>query len=121
MTDTAEYWNDVKGGFSSKHIFTHAKGFDCGHFHVHESSMLNQIDCYACKEKMPEEMRSQFELYTENRAKQLVFNSQQKGIKKLPDNPVCTCGYVMIKRTNRQGADFFGCSHYPKCKCTKSI
>jgi ribosomal protein S27E len=48
LSDTAEYWQDVKKP-SNKYVFTHIKGKDCGHFHVSESNELNEIDCHACK------------------------------------------------------------------------
>lgn len=48
LSDTAEYWQDVKSR-RNKHIFTHIKGVECGHFHAAHSNELNDIDCYACK------------------------------------------------------------------------
>ncbi len=49
MTDTAEYWNDVKARTRrSKRVFTHVQGLECGHYHVQESVHANDIDCYAC-------------------------------------------------------------------------
>ncbi len=48
LPDTAEYWNDVKRQ-SNKKVFTHAKGLECGHYHVSESDELQYIDCYTCK------------------------------------------------------------------------
>lgn len=122
MTDTAEYWNDIKSAFSnSKHVFTHAKGFDCGHFHVHETSLIESVDCYACLEKMPESMKIEFTANSENKKKQKLHWDKVNSIKKRPNNPVCNCGYGMVSRTNGKGEKFFGCSQYPKCKCTKSI
>lgn len=53
MTDTAEYWNDIKDHFrnrSSKRVFIHYKGLNCGHFHVKETIKMKDVDCYACKE-----------------------------------------------------------------------
>lgn len=51
LSDTAEYWWDVKGnkGYFPNRNFTHIKGADCGHYHVHESNELDEIDCHACK------------------------------------------------------------------------
>lgn len=122
MTDTAEYWNDIKASFNNipKHKFTHAKGFDCGHFHVYESKNIDQIDCYACIEKMPSELKSEFILHTKNKENQRIEKIKNKWLEKYPNNPVCECGFVMLKRSGKNG-EFFGCSQYPKCKCTKSI
>jgi ssDNA-binding Zn-finger/Zn-ribbon topoisomerase 1 len=39
----------------------------------------------------------------------------------MPVNPSCPeCGFVMEARTGKNGP-FWGCSRYPKCKCTRSI
>lgn len=48
LSDTAEYWNDVKKQ-THKRVFTHSKGLDCGHHHICESDELQEINCYACK------------------------------------------------------------------------
>jgi len=63
LPDTAEYWQDVKSSSSNKHVFTHIKGKDCGHFHVTESNELSEIDCYACKKiiESDQELKLQLE------------------------------------------------------------
>ncbi|MEK4074943.1 MULTISPECIES: restriction endonuclease [Paenibacillus] len=33
----------------------------------------------------------------------------------------CSCGAVMVKRKNKAGAEFWGCSSYPTCRKTKAI
>ena len=88
LSDTAEYWNDVKAnrGYSGKNFFLHAKGCQCGHFHVMETRYLNEIDCYACL-KIIAEMGNIFNLKekriikTKSRLKQSIknlSNQQQK-------------------------------------------
>lgn len=49
LSDTAEYWWDIKkvNNFSKK-VFTHAKGCQCGHYHVCETNYISEIDCHAC-------------------------------------------------------------------------
>lgn len=49
LSDTAEYWQDVKKYRENKKVFIHIKNIDCGHYHVIESKNLEDIDCYACK------------------------------------------------------------------------
>lgn len=51
LSDTAEYWQDVKGGGgqSSKHIFTHLKGLPCGHHQIEKTTIFFEVDCRACK------------------------------------------------------------------------
>jgi hypothetical protein len=40
-----------------------------------------------------------------------------------PAEPACpTCGAAMFKRFNRQTSQmFWGCTHYPRCKGTRSV
>ncbi|WKL05094.1 topoisomerase DNA-binding C4 zinc finger domain-containing protein [Paenibacillus amylolyticus] len=33
----------------------------------------------------------------------------------------CSCGAVMVKRKNKAGVEFWGCSSYPTCRKTKAI
>lgn len=35
-------------------------------------------------------------------------------------HPICDCGGIMIQRDGKYGK-FWGCSHYPKCRKTRSI
>ncbi|MOA48010.1 DNA topoisomerase I [compost metagenome] len=37
------------------------------------------------------------------------------------DSVICQCGAPMVKRKNKSGVTFFGCSKYPQCKHTKAI
>jgi len=77
LPDGAEYWNDVKKP-SNKHIFTHVKGLDCGHFHVTESNELNEIDCHACKKLIENdlELKSRLE---KNNGKRYDNHRRRKG------------------------------------------
>jgi restriction system protein len=33
----------------------------------------------------------------------------------------CKCGAPMVRRKNKQGVEFWGCSNYPKCRQTKAL
>lgn len=129
LSDTAEYWQDVKASFGrTKHKFTHVPNFDCGHFHIRDAQYINEVDCYACKKALEEGLEhslkseQQFKDKIENRRQQKANKQKKKAIKKLPNNPICSCGFVMIKRSNSTShAKFWGCSQYPICKQTKSI
>jgi ribosomal protein S27E len=81
LPDTAEYWQDVNRP-SNKHVFTHIKGKDCGHFHVTESKELSEIDCHACKKIIENdaELKSQFE---KNNGKRYNDHRKKKGFKLL--------------------------------------
>lgn len=80
MTDTAEYWNDVKGNWRHKTVFIHIKGFDCGHYHVQESKKLDQVDCYACLKHIDDdpELKDQLQKIKDNREKQHRINKGYK-------------------------------------------
>ena len=81
LPDTAEYWQDVKRG-SNKHIFTHIKGKDCGHFHVAESKELDEIDCHSCKKiiESDKELKSKLE---KNNGKRYNGHKKKKGFQLL--------------------------------------
>lgn len=108
MSDTAEYWWDIKNAWMKKkykHVFTHKKGMECGHHHVMESKKLKHIDCHACiailKEQLPD--------YEQ------IMNPP-------PPYGVCTCGYHRVKRMNKATKEeFLGCSAWPECKITSKI
>tara|TARA_R110000868_G_scaffold14426_4_gene67188 strand:+ start:14156 stop:14533 length:378 start_codon:yes stop_codon:yes gene_type:complete len=81
LPDTAEYWQDVKKHFNTnKHVFTHIKGKDCGHFHVMESKELDEIDCHACKKIIESEPELKLYLEKNNGARYLVHR-KKKGFK----------------------------------------
>lgn len=57
LSDTAEYWNDVKGhyrGWFGVTGFWHAKGCQCGHFHKNETRYISEVDCKACLKVLAE-------------------------------------------------------------------
>lgn len=33
----------------------------------------------------------------------------------------CKCGAPMVRRKNKQGAEFWGCSNFPRCRNTRAI
>ena len=84
LSDTAEYWQDVKKGSSSKYVFTHIKGKDCGHYHVAESKELDEIDCHSCKKiiESDEELKSQLE---KNNGARYKNHRKKKGFKLLSE------------------------------------
>jgi len=123
LSDTAEYWQDVKSHFQNKRQpFVHIKGFDCGHYHVVDTNKLHHVDCYACRKHIDSNdeliklMKQQEKQDEQNRINKI----KSKWVNKYPNNPICpTCGFVMLERTNKQsGQKFFGCCQYPKCKTT---
>jgi len=53
LPDGAEYWWR-EPQTHSKRVFVHARGLECGHFHVVESKYTDDIDCHACKKIIAE-------------------------------------------------------------------
>lgn len=129
LPDTAEYWQDIKSSFGrTKHKFTHVPNFDCGHHHIFDATYISEVDCYSClealKNGLDHNLKSAEDLARkiENRRQQKANKRKKKAIKKLPNNPICSCGFVMIKRENKTShAKFWGCSQYPICKQTKPL
>jgi len=80
LADTAEYWQDVKDR-PIKHIFTHVKGKDCGHYHVIESDELDLIDCFACKKIIESDNDLKTQLETNNGKRQRKYKAKQKNKK----------------------------------------
>lgn len=107
LPDTAEYWWDVKGASQrrkDKHVFTHKKGLECGHFHVYESKKIKQVDCHACIKILKETIHN----YDE------VMNPP-------PPYGLCKCGgELRLKKNTKTKELFLGCSNFPKCRYTTS-
>ena len=113
LSDTAEYWWDVKKHLTKKrHSFIHIKGYDCGHFHVVETKNLIQVDCYACLkhiENTPQLKERIDQMKQASEARKYKFGK-------------CECGSAMCERKNKLTKEvFLGCTDYPKCKKTKKI
>lgn len=83
LPDAAEYWQDVKKQ-NNKHVFTHIKGKECGHFHVTESNELNEIDCYACKKIIESDNKLKLEL-ERNNGKRYNKHRNKKGFRLLSE------------------------------------
>ena len=130
LSDTAEYWWDIKNK-QYKHTFTHIKGIDCGHYHVYETEVLDNIDCYACKKLISDDLElkerlriinDEFLLKEEKKKLNKLKQAKENSVRKNRKNPICSCGYVFVKRTNHKNRnEFWGCFNYPSCKNTKSI
>lgn len=60
-------------------------------------------------------IRSTNDVLNDSKDNALHFK-QQKLRQSYPGNPICSCGCVMLERTNKSTGDkFWGCSNYPKC------
>lgn len=128
MSDTAEYWFDVKNRrpYNGPDYY-HIPGFECGHRHLYEAKYVSDVNCKQCKAAIakghPHGLKSdeQKEIDQANRERSKRLNLIKGWKQKYPHNPDCSCGFVMLERTNKSnGQTFYGCSQYPKCKNTKS-
>lgn len=125
ISDTAEYWHDVKRKTNNRLPYVHVKDYDCGHFHVIDSRNLFEVDCPACRRhidnclELVSAEKQQKHDYEQNK----INKAKKKWKQSYPSNPECPkCGFVMIKRINhKSGLKFFGCCQYPKCDSTMKI
>jgi hypothetical protein len=124
MSDTAEYWWDVKSRqvYTGRN-FTHIPNSTCGHIKVATgntttSEYLNDINCFACL-KLIKENGNIYEL------KEGISKREQSEIDREKHRfrfGKCECGSPMTKRVNQKSKqEFLGCCNYPKCKKTKVI
>lgn len=124
MSDTAEYWEDVKRNYPYTGTqFTHIPNSPCGHINVYSgntntSEYLNDINCYACL-KLIKQNGNIYGL------KEGISKRQQSIIDKEKHRfrfGKCSCGSPLVKRVNKQtGNQFLGCLNYPKCKETQVL
>ena len=121
MTDTAEYWEDVKRNYP--YIgpdYYHIPGYDCGHRHLYEAKKLGDVNCNACLKAIKEG-------YVHNLPEGKTLSKSEKkrlsAIKKQEElYGKCSCGHLREIRVNiTTKVKFLGCSDYPKCKLTTSL
>jgi len=125
MTDTAEYWWDIKRkSFNPPKItMVHIKDSKCIHInHVtgntETSNYLNDITCYNCL-KMIKHNGNIYNLVEGVSPNQQSIIDKEKYRFRFGK---CECGSPMCERTNKStGIKFLGCTNFPKCKKTKSI
>jgi len=131
MSDTAEYWWDIK----DHHVymgptFRHHPVHRCSHYNPHSGNVLTtpyieDINCYECKEWIKNngtdgllEGKASPDFYMTKTAGK-KWRKDQEEIKRIGR---CPCGSRWVERTNKAtGERFFGCLRYPKCKNTKPI
>jgi hypothetical protein len=133
LSDTAEYWQDVKAYRVQKPVFTHKSGLDCGHFHKHETKKNKKVTCYACIKLLGTEPKCKVckdsQITDEDWKTKDTHTFTCKGCNQVrtkigkapePVNNDCECGGKMIIRSNtKTGEKFKGCSNYPACKKTQ--
>jgi hypothetical protein len=129
LPDTAEYWDDIKrsSGYTGP-TYYHIPGYECGRKHWYEAKYIDQVNCTECKLALRNgythtlKSAEQHRADDERKKRKILKKRIRKSIKDRPDNPVCSCGFAMIKRKNtKNGTEFYGCSNFPICKNTVSL
>ena len=132
MSDTAEYWADVKAHrpiYSGKN-FKHIPDKKCSHYkpitgNTSTTPYIDDINCYECIERIKNGFRDGLiegkahETYYMSNRERKAFNSAKVFNEKYGK---CSCGShwtIRINKTNNK--EFLGCSNYPHCKNTKTI
>lgn len=125
MTDTAEYWNDVKR--NHPHVgpnYFHVPGAACGHRHLFEAKKLGDVNCRACLKLIDEGLHHDLPpgVYESKSAKKRRLKHERCVLEQENLYGRCSCGSLFTPRTNSSTRQqFLGCSSYPRCKNTKSI
>jgi len=130
MSDTAEYWFDIK----NRHVYTgpdyyHIPDFDCGHKHWFEAKFIDEVNCNSCKKALQDGLEHNLKSVEDhkrhdaNKLLQRANNIKNKWKQKYPNNPDCpSCGFVMIEKVNKSnGNKFWGCCQFPNCKKTLNL
>jgi ssDNA-binding Zn-finger/Zn-ribbon topoisomerase 1 len=129
LSDTAEYWNDVKGfkpymPYVGKQYY-HIPNAECGRKHWNEAKAIDDVNCTDCLKLIQEgyehnlpQGKTDFRSNSQKR-REAKIEAQRLKAEKLGK---CQCGCQRVERVNKQsGTKFLGCSNYPKCNITSSI
>ena len=112
LTDTAEYWWDIKGHNRNFKEFYCLPDVECGFTHHNIAEFIEQVNCRGCKKLINEGITHNLPTKKEFKVKQQEEREYRR----------CNCGRNMVIRTNRSnGEKFLGCTGYPKCNNTKPL
>ncbi|NUU78025.1 restriction endonuclease [Paenibacillus xylanilyticus] len=56
-----------------------------------------------------------------NKKIKTITTKKDQSSSEIVSNIKCSCGAAMVKRKNKAGAEFWGCSNFPNCRKTKAI
>lgn len=56
-----------------------------------------------------------------NKKMKMATTKKEQPISKAVSNVKCSCGAAMVKRKNKAGSEFWGCSNFPNCRKTKAV
>lgn len=127
LTDTAEYWDDVKRSRRVCHTdFYHHPTYKCSHIcersgNTRKTPYIDDINCHECKEFIA---TNGFEGLLPGKGPPDFYMTKRAGKRwrQIHKYGLCSCGGTWFDRINSQtGVHFLGCSHYPRCKQTKSL
>ena len=126
LSDTAEYWWDVKSHkpYMGREFY-HIPNANCGHRHLHDAKKLGDVNCFACLKLIKQDYEHGLEDgKTDFRSKSQKIRDNKIELDKKEREKLgkCNCGCQRTKRFNSaKGEYFLGCSNYPKCRITGSI
>lgn len=130
MSDTAEYWEDVKKKRPKPSItYYHIPNGVCSHYNKASGNTLTtpyigDINCRECMLKIKNgytenliEGKAPETFYMSRRVRK-AFNAAKIFNEK---HGKCSCGsHWAIRRRKSDGKEFLGCSNYPHCNNTKT-
>ncbi|WP_154984616.1 restriction endonuclease [Paenibacillus xylanexedens] len=56
-----------------------------------------------------------------NKKIKTAITKKEQPVSKAVSNVKCNCGAAMVKRKNKTGSEFWGCSNFPNCRKTKAV
>jgi hypothetical protein len=131
LSDTAEYWWDIKSHRPYEgRQFRHHPNYDCSHINTKTGNTettpyIIDINCFECIEAIK---NGNIEGLVEGEVPPTFYMSkkEKKEYNKrkvfIEQHGTCACGSNWKIRTNsNNGEHFLGCFSYPKCKKTKSL
>jgi ssDNA-binding Zn-finger/Zn-ribbon topoisomerase 1 len=121
LTDTAEYWNDVKNNYPyTGPNYFHVTGFECGHRHMFIAKKLGDVNCRGCLKLIEQGNDPKLppgKTLSTGEKKHLAWEKQQEEL-----YGRCECGSLRTIRMNKlTSKKFLACQSYPKCKKTTNL
>ncbi|MFD1956557.1 restriction endonuclease [Paenibacillus thailandensis] len=80
---------------------------------------LIELKLKAWSKWQPSKKQRPTEMVTESASRSQISQSRKEVA--AASSVACKCGASMVKRKNRQGTEFWGCTSYPRCKHTKAL
>lgn len=118
MSDTAEYWRDIKS--NSSYLgpdYFHIPDAKCGYRHLFVAKKLGDVNCKGCLKLIAEG-------YVPNLPEGKTLSKAEKiSLAQRALYGTCKfCGSILVLRYNpAKGKQFLGCSQFPRCNHTEPL